>query len=300
MRVMIIAEVGSNYDGDLNTAKEYIRKAHESGADIIKFQTIRKKNLIAPLVSEKGKLKDNPVFSNFANLELSDKWHYELKEEADKVGIEFLSTPFYEKAVDLLENVGVHRYKIASGDITFIPLLEKVGKTGKPVILSTGASSLSDVKFAVNILKENGTKDISLLHCIASYPPQWEEMNIKAITTLSDIFQCPVGISDHSPGNLVPVASVALGASVVEKHVTIDRRLPGPDHSFAMTFEEFTDMVDQIRVLEIAIGNGEKKPSDSEAERQYRMRRGIYDSVTQKPVEGENGVWLRPDYRLIK
>ncbi len=294
----IIAEVGSNYNGDLATAKAYIEASKECGADAVKFQTLRRDRLVSPCIISGGKVIDNPSYQKITNLELSDEWHYTLKRAADEAGIEFFSTPFYLEAVDLLESVGVSTYKIASGDITFFPLLERVGRTGKPVILSTGASSLSDVEQALNVLRQAGAKDIALMHSVSRYPPQWFEMNLRAIPTLRDAFGLPVGISDHSPGNLVPVAAVALGATLIEKHITFDRSLSGPDHPFAMTVEEFADMVRQVRLLEQALGTGEKIPGEGELEIQHRTRRGVYHPDTYQPADGQNGLWLRPEHRL--
>jgi len=219
-----------------------------------------------------------------------------LKQTAEEQGIEFISTPFYLGAVELLEKVGVSTYKVSSGDITFFPLLELVGNTGKRIILSTGASSLFDVERALNVLSRSGAKDIILLHCVSNYPPQWDEMNLRAMVTLREVFGLPVGLSDHSPGHLIPVAAVALGARVIEKHVTFNRSLPGADHSFAMTKEEFAGMVNEVRILEQALGTGEKKPNTTELTKQHLIRRGIYDPRTFSPTFGPEGLWLRPEH----
>ncbi|NLT23683.1 MAG: hypothetical protein GXX82_11605 [Syntrophorhabdus sp.] len=296
----IVAEIGSNYDGDLNRAIEYVRAARVCGASIVKFQTLKKDKLVAPMLWTEGHPSDNPVYQGFSNLELVEEWHFALKEEAERQGIEFMSTPFYLEAVDLLERVGVSTYKIASGDITFRPLLEAVGTTGKKVILSTGGSSLGDVENALNTLRRAGTGIVTLLHCVSNYPPQWSEMNLRSIVTLRETFGTPVGISDHTPGAAVPIAAVALGASVIEKHVSFDRNLPGPDHSFAMTMDEFAEMVSQVRNIEAALGTGEKVPADSEAMKQHRMRRGVYDPRTLEPMEGDEGIWLRPQHYLTE
>lgn len=296
-RVTVIAEVGSNYNGDLALATRYVHAAKECGADAVKFQTLHKEKLVAPRLYSDGAVTDNPAYLNFASLELPDEWHYELKGLADEIGIEFMSTPFYLGAVDLLESVGVHTYKIASGDITFGPLLDKVGRTGKRVVLSTGASTEEEISAALQVLKKAGTKDISLLHCVSNYPPVWDEMNVRAVATMRARFRCPVGISDHTPGSVVPLAAVALGGTVIEKHVTFDRANKGPDHPFAMTVEEFAGMVEQVRLLERVLGDGRKRPSDSELAKQNRMRRGIYDPVTLEPSKGASGVWLRPDHQ---
>ncbi len=295
--VFIIGEVGSNYNGEIEVAQRYIHAISTSGGDGVKFQTLRREKLVAPKVFIDGAWVDNPVYRNFQNLELSDEWHFTLKKAADQSAIEFISTPFYLEAVDLLEKVRVGTYKIASGDITFLPLLEAVGRTGKRVILSTGASSLSDIDQALNILTRSGAKEIVLLHCVSNYPALWEEMNLRAMVTLGETFHLPVGISDHSPGILVPIAAVALGATIIEKHVTFDRSLSGPDHPFAMTMEEFADMVHQVRLLEQVLGTGEKVPTESELAKQYRMRRGIYDPATYQPTNDPKGIWLRPEHK---
>lgn len=299
-RTEIIAEVGSNYDGSLERACDYIKAVQASGANVVKFQTLRKEKLVAPNIWSDGKVADNPVYRQFSNLSLPEDWHFVLKQRADEQGLEFMSTPFYLEAVDLLEKVGVRTYKIASGDITFRPLLEAVGKTGKRVILSTGGSSLEDVEQALNILRQAGAKEIILLHCVSNYPPQWPEMNLRAIVTLKNKFNLPVGISDHTLGNLVPIAAVSLGATVIEKHVTFSRSLPGPDHPFAMTMDEFSEMVDQVRCLEDALGTGNKIPTATEQAKQHRMRRGIYNPVTYEPTNDPGGVWLRPEHHLTR
>jgi N,N'-diacetyllegionaminate synthase len=297
-RVIVIAEVGSNYDGDLELAKRYVLAASESGADVVKFQTLRKNLLVAPRLYDGRIARDNPVHANFANLELPPEWHYELKAVADQAGLEFMSSPFHLEAVALLESVGVRSYKIASGDITFRPLLEAVGRTGKKVVLSTGASTEDEVAATLDVLDSAGAADVSLLHCVSNYPPAWEEMNLRAIATLSARFGRRVGISDHTPGYLVPVAAVALGAKLIEKHVTFDRGRAGPDHPFAMTLPEFAEMVQKVRLLETALGDGRKLPAASEMAKRKRIRRGVYDPVTLAPVAGDEGLWLRPEHEL--
>ena len=299
-KVNIIAEVGSNYNGSLETAQEYVRSAKACGADAVKFQTIRKDRLVSSRILSEGGIVENPAYRLFASQELPDEWHFGLKETADREGIEFLSTSFYLEAVDLLERVGVQRYKIASGDITFFPLLESVGRTGKPVLLSTGASALEEIRASLDTLRQYGAGEVTLMHCVSNYPPRWDEMNLRAIATLREAFDLPVGISDHSPGSLVPIASVALGASVIEKHVTFDRSLPGPDHPFAMTMAEFAEMIRQVRLLEKCLGTGEKIPVEAEQAKRPRMRRGIYDPKTFEPVSSPRGIWLRPEHPLSR
>jgi sialic acid synthase SpsE len=194
----------------------------------------------------------------------------------------------------------VDKIKIASGDITFYPLLERIGKTGKEVILSTGASTDEDIYKAIDILKSHGSGQITLLHCVANYPPKWDEMNISVIPSMAKEFALPIGLSDHSPGSTVPIASVALGASVIEKHVTFDNNLEGPDHGFAMTIDEFSDMVTQVRRIEQALGSGHKKPSVEEIPRVKRIRRGMYDRDTGEPTDNPDvAIWLRPEHDVV-
>ena len=290
-----MGEIGSNHNNDLGTAKQLVRAIKRAGADAVKFQTLRRDLLVAPHIVRGGQLVENPSYREFASLGLPDEWHHKIKSTADKEGIEFFSTPFYLEAVDLLESAGVSTYKIASGDITFFPLLERVGQTGKRVILSTGASSLGDVGRALGVLSAAGAREIVLLHCVSNYPPQWEEMNLRAIVTLRETFGLPVGISDHSPGYLASVAAVALGASLIEKHVTFDRSQHGPDHPFAMTVGEFANMVERVRLLERMLGTGQKIPTETEAGKQHRMRRGTYDLATGVPSRSPDAVWLRPE-----
>ena len=290
----MIAEIGSNYGGELDEARDYIRRAAAAGATAVKFQTLRRDKLVAPRVRVDGQWVANPVYQNIKNLELPDDWHATLLTEAKQLGVEFFSTPFHLEAVDLLESIGVSTYKIASGDLTFLPLLERVGSTGKRVIFSTGGSTLEEVRTALEVLRKAGARDITMLHCVVSYPPAWEEANLNAITTLKTEFGVPVGLSDHTPGSLLAIAARALGACVIEKHVTKDRALPGPDHPYAMTFDEFSRMVADVRTLETALGSGEKRPSESEAQRKHRFRRGIYDPETFLPSKDGTGIWLRP------
>lgn len=198
--VTCIAEVGSNFNNSLDMAKRYVRASAEAGADAVKFRTLRKHLIISPVTKVKGKVVPYPVYDIFKSAELPESWHYELKKEADAVGIEFISTPFYLEAVDLLVDVGVKTIKIASGDITFFPLLERIGKTGKDVLLSTGASTNEEIQKAVNQLRDNGVGGITLLHCVANYPPKWNEMNVRAIPAMAQAFGLPVGLPDRSPG----------------------------------------------------------------------------------------------------
>lgn len=294
-RVDLIAEIGSNFEGDLDLAKRYVAAAAGAGATAVKFQTLSRETLMAPQVfdPETGEWSENPRYANFSNVGLPEDWHAPLKRCADDEGVEFMSTPFHLDAVDWLEAVGVKRYKLASGDLTFAPLQAKVAATGKPVLLSTGASRLDEVEAALARLDAGGSGPVTVLHCTASYPPSFEELNLRAVTTLAETFGRPVGLSDHSPGATAAIAAAALGARVIEKHVTFDRARPGPDHPFAMEMGEFAALAQSLRDLEKALGDGAKRPMPSEAPRRPRLRRGVYDPHTFRPAD--DGVWLRPE-----
>lgn len=297
--VTLIAEIGSNYDGDLDLAKRYIEAAAKAGAHVAKFQSLSRDGLIARHIRDpqSGEIVDNPKYAAFGNQGLPADWHYALKTCADENGIEFMSSPFSLDAVDLLEDVGVRRYKIASGDMTFRALQKKIAETGKPIIQSTGASYLDEVEDAAGFLEAAGCEDLTLLHCTASYPPAWEDMNLNALTTMKARFpQRVLGLSDHSPGMLAPIAAITLGARVIEKHVTFDRRNPGPDHPFAMEMDELARMARSLEELLTALGSSEKKPADSEIHRRRNLRRGLYDPVTGAPSDSVDGVWLRPQH----
>ncbi|WP_304071594.1 N-acetylneuraminate synthase family protein [Maricaulis maris] len=292
----VIAEIGSNHGGDLDQAKRYIEASAQAGADVVKFQTLTREGLIARFVKgADGTVTENPKFAAFGNAGLPGDWHAPLMACAADNGVEFMSTPFSLDAVELMESLGVKRYKIASGDLTFTPLLEALGATGKRLILSSGASYLDEVTTAVTTLTRSGCPHLTVLHCAASYPPAWEDLNLSAITTLQKTLGLLVGLSDHSPGAMAPIAAAALGAVVIEKHVTFDRATPGPDHPFAMEMDELAAMIADLRNLEIALGDGDKKPAASEINRRRNLRRGRYDATTGKP-DDHGTDWLRPQH----
>lgn len=276
----IIAEIGSNHDSDINKAKELIKAAAYAGADAFKLQSFTAEGLLNPLKpDERGEWVAHPAYPVIQRLAVPEEWHPELKEFGEASGITFLSAPFDNGRAELLNGLGMVAFKIASGDLTNEPLLRQVASYKRPVILSTGASYLSEVKRAVDVLEGAGCDEIALLHCSSLYPPLYEEVNIRAMVTLKKEFGCAVGISDHTPGSTVPVAAVSLGASIVEKHITLDRSAKGPDHPYAMEVDEFKDMVTEIRNLEKALGSGIKEPSKSEMAERVGARRSIYTTV---------------------
>lgn len=265
-----IAEVGSNHDRKIENAKKYILAAKEIGADAVKFQAFTADNLV-----NKNKLPD--IYKMMKNLEMPLEWLPELVSLSNEIGIELLCTPFDEYSVDLLMNLKVKAFKISSGDLTNLPLIKHISRQRIPVILSTGMSCLSDIDQAVATLHMNDNNDIAILHCVSKYPPKYEEMNLKAIQTLETAYKCPVGFSDHSEDHIGVIAAVTMGAKIIEKHITFDKKLPGADHSFALTVPEFKNMIESVRKLEVALGTSIKVPSPEEVDGPLnRARRSIY------------------------
>ena len=263
----IIAEIGSNHDVNLNQAKQLIDKAVEAGANAVKFQSF---------TAEKLTVTTDEDFKLLKSIEFPIDWYEDIAQYCFSKNVIFMSTPFDLEAVELLERVNVPIYKIASGDITYFPLLKKVAKIGKPIILSTGKSNIQDVEKAVEYLKEFGCQSIVLLHCIAAYPTPESEANLNAIAALKNKFKFPVGFSDHTLSIIIPSFAVCFGADVIEKHFTLNKKLPGPDHSFALNPKEFAEMVQLIRLVEKVKGNGEKVLSPTEQKRALTGRRGIF------------------------
>jgi len=275
--VYFIAEIGSNHDGDLDRAKELVRACKYAGADAFKIQSFTAEGLVNPYIPDgDGGWVANPSYELIDRLTVPVEWHAELMEFARETGIEFLSAPFDSGRAGLLDDIGMRAFKIASGDITNLPLLSLVASYGRCVILSTGASSMDEVRRAVETITGAGNDEVVLLHCAALYPPAYDEVNLRAMCALASEFGSPVGLSDHTPGATVALGAVALGASLIEKHITTDRSLEGPDHPYAMEVEEFRAMVNETRDLEAALGSGVKEASKGEEEMRVIARRGIY------------------------
>lgn len=293
--VYIIAEAGVNHNGSLDMAKELIDVAVEAGADAVKFQTFKAENVIsrtAPKAEYQTKTTDaaESQFEMVKKLELDEAAHKSLIEYCHRRGIHFLSTPFDLESVDLLAHIfDLPRLKLPSGEITNAPLLLKAGRTGKPIILSTGMSTLGEIELALGVLafgytrpsdkpsftafqeayrseigQETLRKNVVLLHCTTEYPAPFNDVNLRAMDTLSTAFGLPVGFSDHTPGISISIAAVARGAVVIEKHFTLDRNLPGPDHQASLEPEELKAMVQSIRQVEAALGSPLKIPAHSE------------------------------------
>jgi sialic acid synthase SpsE len=301
-RVYVIAEIGSNFDGDINKAKKLIRLAKECDADAVKFQSFKTELLL----SEKGFEKksafqsrwSDSVWNTYKKAELPRQWHSELNSYAKKIGIHFFTSPWDIEAVDLLEDLNVPAIKVGSGDITYLEILKHIAGKKKPVILATGASYLKEVEDAVRAIKSSGNNQIILMHAVVQYPSPIEEANLNALRTLRQKFNLNVGYSDHSPGSLIALASVALGACVIEKHFTLDPKSKGPDHPHSMDPASFKKMIQEIRILEKSLGNGIKAPVKSERETRIIQRRGIWTIKEIKKGEKfspENIMALRPN-----
>lgn len=276
---LIIAEAGVNHNGSLELAVQMIDAAKKAGVDIIKFQTAKPENLVSKY-AEKAKYQKKTTCSDETQLEMLRKimLPFEdfilLKKHCEETGIGFLTTPFDMESIYYVDNL-VDVWKIPSGEITNFPYLVEIARTGKPVILSTGMATLEEVEDAVGILKEYGTKEITLLHCNTQYPTPYDDVNLLAMKTLAEKTKLPIGYSDHTQGIDVPIAAVALGATVVEKHFTLDRNMEGPDHKASLEPDELQKMVESIRNIERALGNGVKIPSKSETENIAVARKSI-------------------------
>jgi N-acetylneuraminate synthase/N,N'-diacetyllegionaminate synthase len=280
----IIAEAGVNHNGDIELAKRLIDVAKDVGVDAVKFQTFKVENLVtrdAPKVNYQiqNTKSNESQYDMLKSLELSEDDFKELYDYAKKKNIIFLSTPFDFESVDLLDELGVPAFKVSSADLTNLPLLEYIAEKGKPILLSTGMGCLGEIEEAIATIKNTGNDDIILLHCVTNYPAKFESLNLRAIQTLKEAFKLPVGFSDHSLGIYAPIAAVALGAVVIEKHFTLNKNLPGPDHKASLEPKELEEMVKAIRLIEKALGNGIKKPSIEEEKIKKVVRRSIVAKV---------------------
>jgi len=273
----IIAEIGVNHNGDINLAKKMIKSASECGVDAVKFQTFKSEDLVTENAKtadyQQKNANENSQFEMLKKLELTFEDFKELKGYASKCNVMFISSPFDIKSVDLLENLNVSLYKLGSGELNNFELIDYVQKTNKPIILSTGMATLEEIKETYNFIENK--ENLRILHCITGYPTSFEEANLNFIKTLQSEFDVPIGFSDHSPGIELPIAAVALGACVVEKHFTLDKTLEGPDHKASLNPTEFKAMVDAIRNVEVAMGDGIRRFSENELEIKKIARKSI-------------------------
>ncbi len=279
MSVFIIAEAGVNHNGSIELALKLVDAAKEAGADCIKFQTFKSEKLVSrnaqKAAYQKAATGDSSQQEMLKKLELSYDAFMQLKDYCDSKGICFLSTPFDPDSIDFLNTIDMPFWKIPSGEVTNLPYLTALAKTGKPVVMSTGMCSMEEIAAAIRVLRENGAKEIRLLHCNTEYPTPFEDVNLRAMETMRNAFGLEVGYSDHTRGIEVPIAAVAMGAAIIEKHFTLDRNMEGPDHKASLEPDELKTMVSSIRHIEKALGTGEKTPSPSERKNMAVARKSI-------------------------
>ena len=279
-KVFIIAEAGDNHNGDYNLALQLVDKAVEAGADCVKFQTFIAENVISKFAQKAEYQKETTgeeesQYEMVKKLELPFEQFRSIKKYYEEKNILFLSTPFDLDSIDFLEEIQIPFWKIPSGEITNLPYLEKIARTGKDVIMSTGMSNMEEIEMALSVLKKNGAGKITLLHCNTEYPTPFGDVNLRAMQAMEETFRVPVGYSDHTIGIEVPIAAVAMGASVIEKHFTLDKNMEGPDHKASLEPGELKQMVRSIRNIEQAMGSSEKQPSPSEKKNLSIARKSI-------------------------
>ncbi|RUR20254.1 N-acetylneuraminate synthase [Legionella sp. km535] len=306
MSCFIIAEAGVNHNGDIQLAKDLVYAAKKAGADAVKFQTFKADTLVNKTVGKAEYQKNNAPDSTtqyemLKALELSDEDHYLLSELAQSIGIEFMSTGFDNQTIDFLVSLGVKRLKIPSGEITNIPYLHHCASKKLPLIISTGMCDLDEVRAAIEVVKpyygNAYAQNLVLLHCTSNYPAAYQDVNLKAMQTLAQEFNLPVGYSDHTLGTLIPTLAIGMGACVIEKHFTMDKTLSGPDHLASMSPDELKTMVSSIRDAESALGNGVKKPSENEIPIRALVRRSVtlkHDLSKGDQISSDDLILLRP------
>lgn len=298
----IVAELSANHKQDIELAKDTIYAIKESGADAVKLQTYTPDTITIDCKNQLFQISGGTLWDGKTLYELYQEaytpweWHYELKELAEKLGLVFFSTPFDKTAVDFLERLDVPAYKIASYEITDIPLIEYAASKGKPILISTGVATLCDIQEAVEACKRVGNDQIILLKCVSAYPTPLEDVNLRTIPNMIETFGCIVGLSDHTLGISIPIAAVTLGAKVIEKHFILSRDLDTPDKAFSLTPNEFKEMVKAIREVEIALGKASYKLSDSmkEARKYARSLFAVKDIKAGEVFTEENVKSVRP------
>ncbi|MBF0521905.1 MAG: N-acetylneuraminate synthase [Candidatus Omnitrophica bacterium] len=287
--VFIIAEAGVNHNGDIRLAKQLIDSAKKAGADAVKFQTFKAENIIlknAPKaeyhIRTTGPDKTQTWYELLKTQEMSRQMHLELMAYCKKRGILFLSTPYDKESADLLDELGIPLFKVASTDANNLPFLEYLAKKKKPIILSTGMCYLDEVKASVDLIKKTANNDIILLHCTANYPSALEETNLRVLPLLRQALGVEVGYSDHTLGYTNAIASTAMGSVVFEKHFTVDKNLPGPDHQASLDFNELKETIRLIRETEIVLGKSIKEPAKSEMDNRKKLRKFLVSAMDIK------------------
>lgn len=299
-KVFIIAEAGVNHNGNIEIAKRLIDEGAKAGVDAIKFQTFKAENLVTKSAKQaeyqvKNLNKETSQLQMLKKLELDYNIHKYLSDYCKEKNVMFLSSAFDIESINLLNELGIEIFKIPSGEIENVPYLKAIAKTGKKVILSTGMSDLSDIEFALDVLRSNGANDIAVLHCNTDYPTKMSDVNLNAMNTIKEAFKVEVGYSDHTNGIEVPIAAVALGAKIIEKHFTLDKNMDGPDHKASLEPHEIKEMVDCIRNIEVALGNGIKKPTEVELKNKLVARKSIVclNDIKEGDIYSENNLCIK-------
>ena len=301
---IIIAEAGVNHNGDIGLAYQLVDAAAEAGADIVKFQTFKANQLVTVQADKASYQKETTGEAEtqrdmLQKLQLTREHHVQLIDYCNRIGIEFLSTSFDSVSSDLLSSLGIKRWKIPSGEITNLPYLRKIGSLNQPVILSTGMANLGEIEAAIDVLEKAGTirNQITVLHCTTEYPAPLNEVNLCAMQSIGKAFGVSVGYSDHTAGIAIPIAAVAMGATVIEKHLTLDRTMEGPDHRASLEQDQFAYMVQGIRAIEQALGDGIKRPTASERDNLPIVRKSLVAAraiQAGEPFTAENITAKRP------
>jgi N-acetylneuraminate synthase len=286
---LVIAEAGVNHNGELKLAFQLVEAAAQAGADVVKFQTFQAQELATSQADKTDYQKETTGESEsqlamLLKLELNPEQHLQLIEHCQSFGIEFLSTAFDPFSIDLLTSLNLQRWKIPSGEINNLPYLRKIGSLKQPVILSTGMANLGEIEAAIDVLEHAGTSrdQITVLHCTTEYPAPLDQVNLRAMQAIAQAFGVAVGYSDHTDGISVPIAAVAMGATVIEKHLTLDRTMEGPDHRASLEPDQFAAMVQGIRAIELALGDGIKRPTPSERANLPNVRKSL---VAARPIQ---------------
>lgn len=295
--VCIIAEAGVNHNGSFNLAKRMVEAAKEAGVDYVKFQTFNPKKLVSKF-AEKAEYQKETTGAGESQLEMLQKLtltndnFIELKKYCDAIGIGFISTPFDLDSIRFLETFNMDFWKVPSGEVTNLPYLEAIAKTGRKVVMSTGMCNIEEIKAAIDVLEKNGTKEVEILHCNTQYPTPFEDVNLSAMLTIKKEVGKTVGYSDHTLGIEVPIAAVAMGAKIIEKHFTLDKNMEGPDHRASLNPVELKQMVSAIRNIEKSIGSGDKVASFSESANKSVARKSIVASrdIKRGEVLSENNL----------
>ena len=303
-----IAEIGANFDGSLDKAKKLCDAAKEAGADCAKFQSFISEKIVSPEGFKRIQLKGvhgswgRPVNEVFKDAEFPRKWHSIVKEHCDNIGIHFSTSPYDFEAVDLCLDLNLPFIKIGSGEITWLEMIKTIASTQKPIILATGDATLAEIDDAIKVIEDTGNKNLVLLQCITNYPSMIESANINVLKTYQNAFDVLTGYSDHSPGDVVILGSIALGGCVVEKHFTLSKEDKGPDHPHSMDVSEFKSMVERVRQLEAALGSTRKFVVEEESETVLVQRRGLYasrDIPKGKVIESSDIIELRPALGIL-